>query len=46
MPSIYIKAKKRTEKTLEAQNEPKASQEPSKELKTQKTALKTQNLSK
>ena len=35
MPSIYIKAKKRTEKPLEAKNEPKASQEPSQELKTQ-----------
>ncbi|MDD7742119.1 MAG: hypothetical protein PUJ19_05125 [Campylobacteraceae bacterium] len=46
MPSIYIKAKKRTEKPLEAKNEPKASQEPSQELKTQETALKTQNLSK
>ena len=43
MPSIYIKAKKRTEKPLEAKNKPKASQEPSQELKTQETAPKAKS---
>ena len=43
MPSIYIKANKRTEKPLEAKNEPKASQEPSQELKTQETAPKAKS---